>query len=95
MILKSRVSSGEYLVTLCDNDLLGMTLTDGDVMVVVSKSFYGEREAGVDEVITELNKATLINAIGSESVSALKRVKGEVNIINIGLVPHAQWITMK
>lgn len=92
MILNSKKRNNDYVVSVCDDGLLGKTLEDSDYEIKVSKNFYGEKKASADEVTVELSKATIINAIGEESISILSKVKGDLKIIKVSGVPHAQWI---
>ena len=94
MILNKKERGNDYLVCVCDEYLLGKTLRDNNIELKIKKEFYGEYVAGKEEVISELEKATIINVIGEESVNTLKIVKEIGNIIYIQGVPHAQWIRM-
>ncbi len=94
MILNAKVSGKDYLVCVCDENLLGKTLVEGDVEIKISRQFYGDKKASEEEVIQELKKATIINAFGEESVNALKKVKDISSTIYIQGVPHAQWVKL-
>jgi len=87
---------GHYVVAICDKNLLGKTLVDGDVQFTVSKEFYGEDLVDVKSCAEHLSRATIANMVGESSVKVA---------INAGFVheqavayieghPHAQWVKL-
>lgn len=83
------IKDGHYQVNLCDKELIGIKLNE----VTINNHFYGE-ESSVDLIIIELSKATLINALGGESVDLVKQVKGNVEVVLIEGIPHTQFFTI-
>ncbi|MBD3311942.1 DUF424 family protein [archaeon] len=86
MIHLKVIKSKDYQVNICDEDLIGRKINN----TTISESFYGERTSS-DKALAELKKATLVNALGSEAVKLLKKVKGDLNTIKVNGVPHAQF----
>jgi len=85
-----KVIKGEnYQVNICDKELIGKKLNDN----TINEHFYGT-EATREEIIKELKLATLINALGAKAVDLLKEVKGELQVVLIEGVPHAQVFTI-
>jgi hypothetical protein len=80
------IKTRDYQVNICDKDLIGNKIND----CTISERFYGT-QVTEQEAINELEKATLINALGSEAVSLLKQVKGDVVVIDLEGVPHSQF----
>jgi len=83
--------AGEVLAA-CDAELLGVTLTHGDVEICITGGFYGTERATEEEVGQALSCATNVNIIGKRVVAlaiALGLVREE-DCIMIGDVPHAQ-----
>jgi hypothetical protein len=87
---------GHYVVAICDKNLLGKTLVDGEVKFTVSKEFYGEDLVDVKSCAEHLGRATIANMVGESSVKVA---------INAGFVheqavayieghPHAQWVKL-
>jgi uncharacterized protein len=93
MFLKIHNSPGTgSVVSVCDGDLLNTTITDGDLEVRITESFYGNHRASDDEVREALNSAENANLMGEHAVAIaieLGLVSHE-NCIMIGPVPHAQ-----
>lgn len=86
MIHLKVIKSKDYQVNICDKDLIGRKINN----TTISKSFYGEKTS-IDKALAELKKATLVNALGSEAVKLLKKVKGDLNTISVNGIPHAQF----
>jgi uncharacterized protein len=87
------VESGE-VVAVCDRELINTTVSNGDIEVCISESFYGTRLATAEEVAAVLDKAANANLMG-ERVIALAVERGLVDrdgCLMIGAVPHAQII---
>lgn len=80
------------VVAACDSELLGVTLTHGDVEVCITGGFYGTQRAAEEEVRQALLGATNANLIGKRVVAlaiAMGLIKEE-DCIMIGDVPHVQ-----
>lgn len=57
------------IVAVCDEELLGLTFREGDVILDVSREFFGGSKIPIDEVAPLLSKATSAIIIGSKSVN--------------------------
>ena len=68
--LKARQTEKDYLVTVCDEKLLGETVCDGEVELYVNERFFGGELATIEQCLAEMNKATSCNLIGFEIVNA-------------------------
>ncbi len=86
MICLKVIVGTNYQVNLCDKGLIGSKING----VSVSNHFYGF-ERPVKEVIKELGKATVINALGVESVKLVESVKGELSKVFVNGIPHVQF----
>lgn len=89
-----REPGGGQVVAVCDRELLGKTLTEGDIEITVSSYFYGETPASDEEVRHALAHASNANIIG-ERVVAIAISLGCIersSCLMIGSVPHAQFI---
>jgi hypothetical protein len=83
------INERDYQVNICDKDLIGRKVND----CTINEKFYGS-EVTKERALIELGKATLINALGSEAVSLLKKVKGEIIIIDLDGIPHSQFFSI-
>lgn len=92
--LKSYYAYGDYIVAVCDAELLGMELEDEDIRLFVSPSFYKGELVDEERVREELNKATVGNLVGERVI----KIAEELGLIDrkgvryINGVPHAQFV---
>jgi hypothetical protein len=87
---------GHYVVAMCDEALLGKTLTEGAVEFKVSPEFYGNELVDVKVCVEHLNKATIANMVGSTSVKTAMKA-GFVHEQAVAYIeghPHAQWVRL-
>jgi len=86
------VCSGKRLLAVADSDLLGKTVKFGEVDFYVSKSFYGEDEAGPEKILEEIKGAGIVNVVGRRIVRLLveKKMVSEDCILWMGKTPHVQ-----
>lgn len=92
MYLKTYKSGTEIVVAVCDRDVIGKTLKDGDITVEVSEDFYKGDIASKEQVIDALTGATTANLFGKRSVECAIKcgiVEPEC-VMMIDCVPHAQ-----
>ncbi len=84
----------DTLVAVCDADILGQTLEGASCSFIVSERFYGGNLSTISEALQAMNKATIVNMIGKNIVTAAikdRRVHPDA-VIYFGKVPHAQII---
>lgn len=84
-----------FVIAVCDKDLIGKTLKDGKLQLVVSEFFYkGELRADA-EVKALLKDATNVNLLGKHAVKLALEVGiiSTDSILMIKGVPHAQATT--
>lgn len=92
--VKIHNSGGSSVLCVCDEDLIGKTLSEGNLVIMVTAKFYQGNTKSEEEVILLMKSASNINILGKDSIAiALKAgVIIEDNIRMIGGVPHAQVI---
>lgn len=84
----------EFIVALCDKELVGKKLREGELNLHVNPRFYkGELvdEGAIDEAF---KSATIANIVGKRAIN-LAIDKGLIlkdNVITIDGIPHAQMI---
>lgn len=97
--LRARRTEKEYLVSVCDENILGETLCDGEIEIFVNERFFGGDLVNIEKCLEELRKATSFNIFGTNIVNeAIKqRLVNElsvhwINCPNNGRVGHAMLI---
>ncbi|MEM3556161.1 MAG: DUF424 family protein [Candidatus Micrarchaeia archaeon] len=94
MLMRVFEKKGERIVAVCDSELIGRVLREGELVLNLDKyaSFYQGSEADEKAVEDELKKATSINLVGEKAVGVAKRMKlvKESDVIRIQKVPHVQ-----
>ena len=77
------------MLNICDADLLGKKITEKELEVHISKSYYGERIVEKEEAKTLLKNSSIINMVGKETIilSASLGIGSETGIKKIDGVP--------
>ncbi|WP_321430773.1 DUF424 family protein [uncultured Methanolobus sp.] len=92
MYLKIHKSGDSTIVALCDRELIGKTLKEGNITVKITEDFYKGELISQEKAIDILSGATNINIFGKKAVSCAVECgvvdKNNVKIINE--VAHAQ-----
>jgi hypothetical protein len=88
---------GKYVVlAICDAELLGRVLCEGEIVFRVSEAFYKGSRMSVEEAITLVETSTIVNLVGRQIIKKAI-AEGLVHpeaILNISGVPHAQIVKM-
>lgn len=87
----------DLLLAATDEELIGRTLSRGEIEVHVTEQFYGTEEADQGELRELLGRCTVANLMGERCV-ALAAKHGFVdaeNVVRVENVPHAQVAQMK
>jgi hypothetical protein len=83
----------ERLVAACDEELVGKTLSEGEVELHVDPGFYEGLRVDEEALQVHLRQCTVANLVGERTVN-LAIGMGMVdprNVLRIDGVPHAQW----
>lgn len=94
--VKLHVRGSERLLAACDAELLGMTFSDGDMRLKVSKIFYGGETVSEEAFRERMKSVTVMNLVGEHAVTIAQQ-EGYVSenaVIVIGGVKHAQAAVM-
>lgn len=84
------------LVAVCDKELIGKVLHDGDTEVKISPQFYKDELVGESEILVALHGAFAGNFFGERAV-AVGVKSGLINKNSVKVidgVPHAQFVRM-
>jgi len=57
------------MLNICDAELLGKDLSENDLKLNISKSFYGEKLVNKKEAEDLLKTCSVINMVGKETIS--------------------------
>ena len=57
------------MLNICDAELLGKNITEGELKMHISESYYGEKFVDREEAKTLLQNSSIINMVGKETVS--------------------------
>ncbi|WP_428325471.1 DUF424 domain-containing protein [Nitrosopumilus sp.] len=77
------------MLNICDAELLGKTIVEGELNMHISESYYGERFVEKDEAENLLKTSAIINMVGEETISLSIRlgVGSENGVKKISGVP--------
>lgn len=84
------------LLAICDCEVLGKTLREGKIVFHVKHEFYNGGKVTVEEAVTMIENATIVNMVGKNCVEKAIE-KGYVHpeaVLNIEGVPHAQIVKL-
>ena len=72
----------QSMLNICDVELLGKKIIEGELTMYISESYYGERFVEKDEAEFLLKNSSIINMAGKEIISlSLKLGIGSKNAI--------------
>ena len=96
MYMKIRQTHDHVVVSICDKQLLGKTLIDGNITFNVSEDFYGGDLVDMETCLKSLKMATIANMIGNATVEAAKNagLVHETAVLYIDGNAHAQWVRL-
>jgi uncharacterized protein len=57
------------MVNMCDAELLGKDVVDGELKIHISESYYGKQLVDKDKAISFLKSASILNLVGKETIS--------------------------
>jgi len=85
---------GERVVAVCDAELLGSVLREGDLEFEIREEFYGGMLVDLDTALELIERGTIVNVVGERIVGALAEREELVRLaaVKIAGVPHLQWI---
>ena len=57
------------MLNICDAELVGKKISEKDLEVHISESYYGEKIVEIEEAKTLLKNSAIINMVGKETIS--------------------------
>lgn len=82
------------LLAICDVEILGKTLRQGNIAFRIKEEFYKGTKVNVEEAVALIEQSTIVNMVGRKIVKKAIE-KGYVHpeaVIEIQGIPHAQII---
>lgn len=93
--LRVRRRNDEVVVSVCDSELFGKKLKEGNLSLEVDREFYEGEEASVEECLEALENATIANLVGSIIEHAIEAdYINPDRVLEIENVPHAQMASI-
>lgn len=71
MQFSARVTNyqNNVMLNICDVDLLGKNIVDGELNMNISESYYGEKLLEKEEATKLLKQSAIINMVGKNTIS--------------------------
>ena len=60
--------NGNTMLNMCDSELLGKTISDGKLVMKISKNYYHDQFVEQEEAKDLLKKSNNINFVGNETI---------------------------
>ena len=57
------------MLNMCDSELIGKDIVDGELKIHISKNYYGKQIVEKDEAISMIKSASILNLVGRETIS--------------------------
>ena len=97
MIVKKHSQNNKQVLAVCDEDLLGKTIEENDLILDLSSDFYRGEKTTEQELKKILKNSYIINAVGEKTIEFLKkqRMISKDNIKFIANVPCVQLVIEK
>ncbi|MEA1993830.1 MAG: DUF424 family protein [Euryarchaeota archaeon] len=92
--VKMYEAAGDILIAVCDENTLGKKFSFKDTLFEVKESFYKGEKKKLDEIRPILEKATVLNLVGYETIKKCVEwgyIK-EANVLEMGKTAHAQMV---
>ena len=87
-------TAGDVLVAVCDKNILGKKFSFNELIFEVKESFYKGEKKTLEEIKPILEKATILNLVGVETVRKCiewKYIRKD-SVLHIGNTVHAQMV---
>ncbi len=84
------------LIAACDEMLIGKTFRQGKMKLAIDAKFYGKKAVSIEEAVTILEPAEMMNLVGHEIVKAAvdRGLVHPAAVIQIAGIPHVQVLRM-
>ena len=92
MFVKIHKSNGRHIVAICDEDLIGKEISEGDLNLNITERFYKEDKLTKEKIIKIMKNSLNLNIVGKNSIKLAldNNIIEKDAIIEINKIPHAQ-----
>jgi len=87
-----KTSDGRTVLAVCDSNLIGRKIVEGDLQLDLSSNFYKGEEMSVDRIRELFKVVNIINLVGEETVKIGVNEGIVAEVKRIGGVPHAEVV---
>jgi len=89
-------SGSDALLAICDDSILGKSFENSENEITINPEFYHEEFADEKTILKRIKEATIVNAIGKETVELLlkNKIAQKSEIINVCGLPHAMIVSI-
>ena len=63
------------MLNMCDEELLGKVIKNGDLQINISKSYYGQRLVDQNEAETLMQNSSILNLVGKQTIEMSVNLK--------------------
>lgn len=94
MIVKKHNHDGRLVLAICDEELLNKKISEGDLCLDLSASFFKGEKVEESLVLALIKKAYIVNAVGNKSILLLKKEGfiDEDDVLFVSKTPYSQVI---
>jgi len=80
---------GSMMINICDKELVGMKVVDGNLEVNITKDYFEQQVLGEEEVAALLKTCSVANLVGKRIVNKAVEMKlaSSISVRNISDVP--------
>jgi uncharacterized protein len=92
MYVKIHKSKDRYIVAICDENLIGKEISEGDLNLNITARFYKGEKFSEEETLEKMKNFLNLNIVGKNSIKLAldSHIIEKKSIITIDNVPHAQ-----
>jgi len=89
-------SGSNFLLAICDEDIVGKTIKQGDIEFKITETFYKDEKCSSGKIKSLSREATIINAVGKNIIKLLieEGLIDNERILEVEGVPIAQMMRM-
>lgn len=97
LVVKVHTKNERTIVAVCDKDLVGTLIEDGDVQLDLRSDFFAGDEMDLKEVGDLVRNADGVNLVGDEAVKVglQEDVIDESHIMKVDGTPYAQAVVVQ
>ncbi|MFH1631277.1 MAG: DUF424 family protein [Candidatus Aenigmatarchaeota archaeon] len=93
---KIHESGSDILLAICDESVLGKTFESDNHNITIDPNFYHEKFSDEKTILQKIKEATIVNAIGKETIKILinNKLTKKEEVIEICGLPHTMIVVV-